>query len=101
MVDVTQDFPYLEGQIPESFIKHGMICRPLRKVHPVGVFYGKNPLNYSFTLILLEVLFIIFLTWMVRFLLRPLKQPRVVSEILVIFFIIHSIFNSFEIKIFC
>uniref|UniRef100_A0A7N0ZTH4 Cation/H+ exchanger domain-containing protein n=1 Tax=Kalanchoe fedtschenkoi TaxID=63787 RepID=A0A7N0ZTH4_KALFE len=45
-----------------------------------GIFYQKNPLDYSFTLMLLEISTVIIISRIVRILLKPLKQPRVVSD---------------------
>ncbi|KAG6680954.1 cation/H(+) antiporter 24-like [Carya illinoinensis] len=59
-----------------------MICRRTYKAHPFGVFYGANPLDYSFTLVLLEIVCVILLSRLVRFLLKPLKQPRIVSDMI-------------------
>ncbi|XAR58874.1 hypothetical protein NMG60_11014442 [Bertholletia excelsa] len=58
------------------------VCRKVEQTHPSGVFYGGNPLDYTFTLVILEVIFIIIVTRTVRYLLRPLKQPRIVAEII-------------------
>ncbi|XP_052169995.1 cation/H(+) antiporter 24 [Diospyros lotus] len=58
------------------------ICREIQKAHSPGIFYAVNPLNYSFTLLLIELSIIVLVTCTLRFLLRPLRQPRIVSEIL-------------------
>ncbi|CAL5424649.1 unnamed protein product [Camellia sinensis] len=58
------------------------ICRTVHESHPSGIFYGENPMDYSFTLLLAEVTLIILITRTIRFLLKPLRQPRVVSEII-------------------
>ncbi|CAA2986590.1 cation H(+) antiporter 24-like [Olea europaea subsp. europaea] len=50
--------------------------------HPFGVFYGQNPLEFSFPLVLLQVITFIVISRTLRFLLKPLRQPRVVSYIL-------------------
>ena len=59
------------------------ICRATQGTHPLGIFYGESPLEYSFTLVLLEVTLIVLITRILAFLLKPLKQPRIVSDILV------------------
>lgn len=59
-------------------------CRPtVIKNQSFGVFYGENPLHSSFPLLLLEVSLVILISRLVRFLLKPLKQPRVVSDVIV------------------
>ncbi|GLT68506.1 hypothetical protein SLA2020_407280 [Shorea laevis] len=59
-----------------------MICRQVHKAHPFGIFYGANPLDYSFTLVLLEIIVVLVTSRIIRLLLKPLKQPRVVSDII-------------------
>ncbi|XP_020550589.1 cation/H(+) antiporter 24 [Sesamum indicum] len=59
-----------------------VICRAIRNDHAFGIFYGQNPLKYSFPLLLLELSSIIIISRVVRFLLKPLRQPKVVSEII-------------------
>lgn len=69
---------------PPELIKKGLVvCRAKRHDHSVGVFYGLNPLDYSFPLFLLQLSSLIIVTHLVRFILKPLRQPKVVSEILV------------------
>lgn len=67
---------------------HIFICRNIKNDHSFGVFYGENPLKFSFPLILLEVSFVIVITHVVRFILKPLRQPKVISQIIVSFFFI-------------
>ncbi|KAA8549463.1 hypothetical protein F0562_001147 [Nyssa sinensis] len=59
-----------------------IICGRTQHSYPFGIFYGENPLNFSFSLMLLEVSIVILITHVVRFLLKPLKQPRIVSEVI-------------------
>lgn len=58
-------------------------CGNYRPIPTLGFFLGDNPLKNPFTLLLLEVSFIILTTRVLRFLLKPLKQPRIVSEVIV------------------
>lgn len=58
-------------------------CGNYRPIPTLGFFFGDNPLKNPFTLLLLEVSFIILTTRVLRFLLKPLKQPRIVSEVIV------------------
>lgn len=69
-----------------------VICRAYQDSHSPGIFYGKDPLQFSFPLLLLEVSMVIVITRIVRFALKPLKQPRIVSEIIVSFFFFFLIF---------
>ncbi|KDP45750.1 hypothetical protein JCGZ_17357 [Jatropha curcas] len=59
-----------------------VICEKIHAPHPLGVFYGENPLDYSFSLVLLEIILIILISRLIRILLKPLKQPRIVSDII-------------------
>ncbi|KAK4407715.1 Cation/H(+) antiporter 24 [Sesamum angolense] len=56
----------------ENFV----ICRGIANDHAFGIFYGQNPLKYSFPLLLLELSSIIIISHVVRFLLKPLRQPK-------------------------
>ncbi|CAK9174219.1 unnamed protein product [Ilex paraguariensis] len=73
MVEVSETD--LINQVP-------VICGRTHRSHPFGIFYGDNPLDYSFPLVLLEISTVVMITRIVRHLLKPLKQPRVVSEII-------------------
>ncbi|XP_048236090.1 cation/H(+) antiporter 20 isoform X2 [Ricinus communis] len=47
-----------------------------------GVWQGDNPLNYAFPLLILQTIIVLFITRFLAFLLKPLRQPRVVAEII-------------------
>ncbi|XP_077231477.1 cation/H(+) antiporter 15-like [Tasmannia lanceolata] len=57
-------------------------CFRKTSVNSVGIHYGDNPLNHSVPLFCLQVFTIFIITLIVQFLLKPLRQPRIVSEIL-------------------
>ncbi|GLT26796.1 hypothetical protein SLA2020_018380 [Shorea laevis] len=59
-----------------------LLCKRTHEDHSVGVFYGENPLEFSFDVIIFEIVFVITVTQILRILLRPLKQPRIVSEVI-------------------
>ncbi|XP_073133569.1 cation/H(+) antiporter 24-like [Henckelia pumila] len=68
---------------PPALIHKGLvICQEKRKNHPFGIFYGENPLNYSFPLLMLEVSTFIILSRVIFFLLKPFRQPKIVAKIL-------------------
>ncbi|KAJ6943584.1 cation/H(+) antiporter 18-like [Populus alba x Populus x berolinensis] len=46
-----------------------------------GVFQGDNPLDYALPLAILQICLVVLLTRILAFLLRPLRQPRVIAEI--------------------
>lgn len=63
---------------------HGnQVCHLMHRNHPYGIFYGDDPLKYSVPLMLLEASMLITIVRLLRFVLKPLRQPRIVSEILV------------------
>uniref|UniRef100_A0ACD5W7S7 Uncharacterized protein n=1 Tax=Avena sativa TaxID=4498 RepID=A0ACD5W7S7_AVESA len=46
-----------------------------------GVWQGDNPLHFAFPLLILQTLLILLLSRVLAFLLRPLRQPKVIAEI--------------------
>ncbi|KAL1565779.1 hypothetical protein AAHA92_01463 [Salvia divinorum] len=58
------------------------ICRKKYNENLFGVFYGQNPLKSSFPLILVELTFLILVSRVVRLILKPLGQPKIISEII-------------------
>uniref|UniRef100_A0A803KS67 Cation/H+ exchanger transmembrane domain-containing protein n=1 Tax=Chenopodium quinoa TaxID=63459 RepID=A0A803KS67_CHEQI len=59
-----------------------IICRRNHGNHAFSIFQGANPLDFSFTTLLLEMSLVLILSQTMRFLLKPLKQPKVISDIL-------------------
>ncbi|RLN30356.1 cation/H(+) antiporter 19-like [Panicum miliaceum] len=47
-----------------------------------GVFQGENPLNSALPLAILQICIVVVLTRVLAFMLRPLRQPRVIAEII-------------------
>ncbi|KAL1565780.1 cation/H(+) antiporter 24-like [Salvia divinorum] len=58
------------------------ICRSRLGENLLGVFFGKNPLKSSFSLVLLELSLLIIISHIVRFILKPFGQPRIIPEII-------------------
>ncbi|CAH8359077.1 unnamed protein product [Eruca vesicaria subsp. sativa] len=56
-------------------------CPGPMKATSNGVFQGENPLHYALPLLILQICIVLFLTRALAFLLRPLRQPRVIAEI--------------------
>lgn len=48
-----------------------------------GIWQGDNPLDYSLPLFILQLTLVVVITRVMVYILKPLKQPRVISEILV------------------
>lgn len=72
----------------------GIACRVSRP-STSGVFYGSNPLEDSFSALLLDVVFVILIIHLLHLFLRPLHQPKIVSQILVRSCFFFSFFFSF------
>jgi hypothetical protein len=66
-----------------------------------GVFQGENPLHSALPLAILQICVVVVLTRVLAFLLRPLRQPRVIAEIIVSSLVAdHTIIRS-SIELFC
>ncbi|KAL0533536.1 hypothetical protein IC582_027570 [Cucumis melo] len=80
----------------------GIACRVSRP-STSGVFYGSNPLEDSFSALLLDVVFVILIIHLLHLFLRPLHQPKIVSQILGGFIIGPSVLghnNNFRLHLF-
>lgn len=58
-------------------------CPPPMKATSEGVFQGNNPLDYALPLVILQICLVLVLTRVLAYLLKPLRQPRVIAEIIV------------------
>ncbi|KAM0928144.1 hypothetical protein ACQ4PT_002300 [Festuca glaucescens] len=47
-----------------------------------GVWQGDNPLHFSLPLVILQICLVVAVTRGLAFALRPLRQPRVIAEII-------------------
>ncbi|CAN6718633.1 unnamed protein product [Malus baccata var. baccata] len=56
-------------------------CPAPMKATSNGVFQGDNPLDYALPLAILQICLVVTLTRILAYLLRPLRQPRVIAEI--------------------
>ncbi|XVE61854.1 hypothetical protein DITRI_Ditri06bG0072300 [Diplodiscus trichospermus] len=52
------------------------------KTNSDGVWQGENPLNYAFPLLIIQTTLVLFTSRFLAFLLKPLRQPKVVAEII-------------------
>jgi hypothetical protein len=55
----------------------------MAKVASNGAFQGENPLDFALPLIILQICLVLVVTRGLAYLLRPLRQPRVIAEIIV------------------
>ncbi|KAJ0245998.1 Cation/H(+) antiporter 25 [Hirschfeldia incana] len=59
-----------------------VVCRQIHSKQPFGMFRGENAMNYAFSSFLLEAVIVILFIKVTCFILRPLRQPRIVCEII-------------------
>ncbi|KAH6804358.1 cation/H+ exchanger 18 [Perilla frutescens var. frutescens] len=57
-------------------------CPPPMKAASNGVFQGDDPLHFALPLLILQICLVVVLTRALAYLLRPLRQPRVIAEII-------------------
>ncbi|KAL8201043.1 hypothetical protein R6Q57_012382 [Mikania cordata] len=57
-------------------------CPPLMKATSEGVFQGNNPLDYALPLVIVQICLVLVLTRVLAYVLKPLRQPRVIAEII-------------------
>ncbi|KNA05519.1 hypothetical protein SOVF_189560 [Spinacia oleracea] len=62
--------------------QNGTTCPKPMQATSTGVFQGENPLDYALPLAIVQIILVIVLTRTLAFLLRPLRQPRVIAEII-------------------
>ncbi|KAG6391080.1 hypothetical protein SASPL_148829 [Salvia splendens] len=57
-------------------------CITPMKATSNGVFQGDDPLHYALPLLIIQICLVLLLTRALAYLLRPLRQPRVIAEII-------------------
>jgi Kef-type K+ transport system membrane component KefB len=57
-------------------------CVKLMKTTSNGVWQGDNPMNFALPLLIVQICIVLFVTRTLAFLLKPLRQPRVIAEII-------------------
>ncbi|KAK9147345.1 hypothetical protein Scep_006102 [Stephania cephalantha] len=58
------------------------VCPPPMKATSNGVFQGDHPLDFALPLAILQICLVLVLSRFLAFLLKPLRQPRVIAEII-------------------
>ncbi|URD82890.1 Sodium/hydrogen exchanger family [Musa troglodytarum] len=58
------------------------MCKPPMKATSNGSWQGDNPLDYALPLAIVQICLVITVTRFLAFVLRPLRQPRVIAEII-------------------
>ncbi|KAL6986048.1 Cation/H(+) antiporter 15 [Sarracenia purpurea var. burkii] len=59
-----------------------IVCYAPTMITTNGIWQGDNPLNYSLPLFILQLTLVVVTTRILVFILKPFRQPRVISEIL-------------------
>ncbi|CAI9094226.1 OLC1v1029926C1 [Oldenlandia corymbosa var. corymbosa] len=59
----------------------GQTCPPPMKATSNGVFQGDNPLDFALPLAILQICLVLVITRGLAYLLKPLRQPRVIAEV--------------------
>ncbi|KAI3907954.1 hypothetical protein MKW98_003599 [Papaver atlanticum] len=59
-----------------------IVCPPPMKATSNGAFQGDSPLDFAVPLLILQICLVLVLTRVLAYLLKPLKQPRVIAEII-------------------
>ncbi|XP_021771441.1 cation/H(+) antiporter 18-like [Chenopodium quinoa] len=62
--------------------QNGTTCPKPMQATSTGIFQGENPLDYTLPLLIVQIILVIVLTRTLAFLLKPMKQPRVIAEII-------------------
>ncbi|KAK6137327.1 hypothetical protein DH2020_028931 [Rehmannia glutinosa] len=57
-------------------------CPPPMKATSNGIFQGDDPLHFALPLLIIQICLVVLLTRGLAYLLRPLRQPRVIAEII-------------------
>ncbi|KAL3844525.1 hypothetical protein ACJIZ3_001928 [Penstemon smallii] len=57
-------------------------CPPPMKATSNGVFQGDDPFHFALPLVIVQICLVVVLTRVLAYLLRPLRQPRVIAEII-------------------
>ncbi|XVE96008.1 hypothetical protein REPUB_Repub02eG0184600 [Reevesia pubescens] len=58
------------------------VCPAPMKATSNGAFQNENPLDYALPLLIVQIILVVSFTRILAFLLRPLRQPRVIAEII-------------------
>lgn len=71
------------GSAAAAMAANATKCPGQMKVTSQGAFQGENPLDYALPLAILQICLVVVVTRGLAYLLRPLRQPRVIAEIIV------------------
>jgi len=57
-------------------------CTKLMKTSSNGVWQGDNPMDFAFPLLIIQICLVLLVTRTLAYLFKPLRQPRVIAEII-------------------
>jgi len=60
-----------------------MINMHAKETSSDGAWQGDNPMNHALPLLIIQTILVMFVSRTLAFFLKPLRQPRVVAEIIV------------------
>lgn len=72
-----------------------IVCYAPTMITTNGVWQGDNPLDYSLPLFILQLTMVVVITRVLVYVLKPLRQPRVIAEILVSAFLLEFMIDKF------
>lgn len=67
-------------------------CPGPMKATSNGAFQNESPLDFALPLIILQIVLVVVFTRLLAYFLKPLKQPRVIAEIIVSFLLNFFVF---------
>ncbi|KAI3727476.1 hypothetical protein L6452_16091 [Arctium lappa] len=67
---------------PRNDTQETIVCYAPLMITTHGIWQGDNPLDYSLPLFILQLILVVITTRILVFILKPFRQPRVISEIL-------------------
>ncbi|MED6156395.1 Cation/H(+) antiporter 15 [Stylosanthes scabra] len=71
----------MEGD-PLKKQREDIVCYAPQMITTNGIWQGDNPLNYALPLFILQVILVVIATRIFVFILKPIRQPRVIAEVL-------------------
>jgi hypothetical protein len=58
-------------------------CPPAMKATSNGAFQHENPMDFALPLLIVQICLVVVFTRFIAFLCKPLRQPRVIAEVIV------------------
>ncbi|KAJ7560792.1 hypothetical protein O6H91_04G146200 [Diphasiastrum complanatum] len=71
----------LHHAVPQTAATNATCIKPMTATSN-GAWQGDNPIDYALPLLVIQIVFVLILTRTLAFLMKPLRQPRVIAEII-------------------